>query len=245
MSGHNKWKNIQFRKGRQDAKRGREFTKAAKEIIIAAKGGGDPEYNARLRSAIAAAKAVNLPRDRIESSIRKGTGEEAGGELSEITYEGYGPGGVAMLVEVATDNRNRTVADLRFIFNKHGGVLGESGSVSWMFERKGIFVFGKEHTEDRLMEVGLEHGAEDLLDQGEAWEVQCAVTDWGALSDAFESAGLSPQSASLAMIPKNQLPVDAGTGKKNMRLLEALEDNDDVQNVYANFDLPAEAFEED
>ncbi|MDR2503321.1 MAG: YebC/PmpR family DNA-binding transcriptional regulator, partial [Deltaproteobacteria bacterium] len=171
MSGHNKWKNIQFRKGRQDAKRGQEFTKAAKEIIIAARAGGDPDYNARLRSAIAAAKAVNLPKDRIDSAIRKGTGEEAGGELYEIMYEGYGPGGAAVLVEAATDNRHRTVAEMRFIFNKHGGTLGESGSVAWMFERRGIFVFDRNNAEDRLMEIGLEHGAEDLLDQGDSWEV--------------------------------------------------------------------------
>jgi YebC/PmpR family DNA-binding regulatory protein len=245
MSGHSKWKNIQHRKGRQDVKRGKEFTKAAKEIIIAARSGGDPEYNARLRTAIAAAKAVNLPKDKIDSAIRKGTGEEAGSELYEIMYEGYAPGGVAVLVEAATDNRNRTVAEIRFIFSKYNGTLGESGSVGWMFERKGIFSFEKKYTEDQLMEIALEHGAEDIIDQGELWEVQCLVSDFNALSDAFEHAGIVPESSELGMVPKNTLPVDVPTGRKLLRLVDALEENDDVQNVYANFDLPDEAFEEE
>lgn len=244
MSGHSKWKTIKYRKGAQDVKRGKEFTKAAKEIIIAARAGGDPGYNARLRAAIAAAKAVNLPKDKIDSAIRKGTGEEAGGELFEVMYEGYGPGGAAVLVEAATDNRNRTVAEMRFIFNKYNGVLGESGSVSWMFERRGLFIFAKKHSEDRLMEIGLEHGAEDILDQEDNWEVQCAPADFSALGDAFAGAGLTPESAEVGLIPKNSLPVDADMGRKLLRLVEALEENDDVQNVYANFDLPDEVFEE-
>lgn len=244
MSGHSKWKTIKYRKGAKDVKRGKEFTRAAKEIIIAARGGGNPDYNARLRSAIAAAKAVNLPKDKIESAIRKGTGEEAGGDIVEIMYEGYGPGGVAVLVEAATDNRNRTVAEVRHIFTKGGGNLGESGSVAWMFDRKGVFTFDKAHTEDRLMEIGLEHGAEDIVDSGEVWEVHCQQGEFEPLREAFEAAGLAPESAELGMLPQNNIEVDADAGRKLLRLVEALEDNDDVQNVYANFDLPDEVLAE-
>lgn len=245
MAGHSKWKNIQHRKGRQDAKKGKEFTRAAKEIIIAARGGGDPDYNPRLRAAIAAAKAVNLPKDKIDSAIRKGTGEEAGGDLSEVMYEGYGPGGVAMLVEAATDNRNRTVAEIRHIFSKYNGAMGESGSVAWMFDRKGVFSFGKSaYTEDQLMEIGLEAGAEDIVDMDESWEVHCQQGDFDALSKAFEDAGITPESSEVGMVPQNNIDVDADTGRKLMRLVEALEDNDDVQNVYANFELPQEVLDE-
>lgn len=168
MSGHSKWANIQHRKGRQDAKRGKEFTKAAKEIIIAAKNGGDPASNSRLRAAIAAAKSINLPKDKIEAAIRKGTGQDAGGDIIEINYEGYGPGGVAVIVETATDNRNRTVAEIRHLMSKGGGSMGENGCVSWKFERKGVIQFSKEkYTEDQLMEAALEAGADDLRDEGD------------------------------------------------------------------------------
>ncbi len=244
MSGHSKWKTTKYRKGAQDVKRGKAFTKAAKEIIIAAKGGGDPNYNARLRAAIAAAKAVNLPKDKIDSAIRKGTGEEAGGDLTEIMYEGYGPGGVALLVEAATDNRNRTVAEVRFIFNKYNGAMGESGSVAWMFSRKGVFTFDKKHTEDRLMEIGLEHGAEDIVDNGDAWEVQCQQGDFVTLQEAFEAAGITPESAEVGMVPQTSINLDVENGKKLLKLVDALEENEDVQNVYGNFDLPDEAFED-
>lgn len=245
MAGHSKWKNIQHRKGRQDAKRSKDFTRAAKEIIIAAKSGGDPEYNPRLRTAIAFAKEVNLPKDKIDSAIRKGTGEEAGGDLAEIMYEGYGPGGVAVLVEVATDNRNRTVAEVRHIFSKHGGAMGELGCVAWMFDSKGVFTFTKEkYTEDALMEVGLEAGAEDIVDDGEAFEVQCAPTDFEPLREAFAAAGMVPEESRLGRVPQNTVPVDAEAGKKLLRLVDALEDNDDVQNVYANFDLPDDVLAE-
>ena len=241
MSGHSKWKTTKYRKGAQDAKRSKAFTKAAKEIIIAAKGGGDPGYNARLRAAIAAAKTVNLPKDRIDSAIRKGTGEEAGGELYEVMYEGYGPGGVAVLVEAATDNRNRTVAEVRHLFVKGGGALGESGCVAWMFDRKGVFAFDKtRHTEDALMEIGLEAGAEDVKDEGELWEVHCGMADFEALRQAFEKMGMEPQEAALSMVPQNTVPVDADTARKLMNLIESLEDNDDVQNVHANFDMSDE-----
>ena len=238
MAGHSKWKNIQHRKGRQDAIRGKAFTKAAKEVIIAAKGGGDPDHNARLRAAIAAAKAVSLPKDKIEAAIRKGTGEEAGGDYLEVMYEGYGPGGIAVLVEAATDNRNRTVAEIRHTFLKSGGSMGESGCVAWMFDKKGVFVFDKEkYTEDQLMEVGLEAGAEDIADSGETWEVQTALEDYETVRQAFENAGFEASEMSLQMIPQNSIEVDAEVGRKVMNLIGNLEDNDDVQNVYANFDM--------
>lgn len=245
MAGHSKWKNIQHRKGRQDAKRSKAFTRAAKEIIIAAKTGGDPNANARLRSAIAAAKAVNLPKDRIESAIRKGTGEEAGGDLFEISYEGYGPGGIAVMVEVATDNRNRTVAEVRHIFTKHGGSMGEAGCVGWMFDKKGVFTFScDKYSEDALMEVGLEAGAEDIINNGDSIEVQCQPGDFETLRQAFEDAGMEAEDSEISMIPQNTITVDAEAGRKLMRLVEAMEDNDDVQNVFANFDLPEELLAE-
>jgi YebC/PmpR family DNA-binding regulatory protein len=245
MSGHSKWKTTKYRKGAQDAKRGKAFTKAAKEIIIAAGSGGNPDYNPRLRAAIIAARAVNLPKDKIDSAIRKGTGEEAGGNLDEIMYEGYGPAGVAILVEVATDNRNRTVAEVRHIFTKCGGAMGETGSVGWMFERKGLFSFDKKtYSEEQLMEAGLEHGVEDILDETDTWGVYCRQNDFDALSKAFEAVKFTPESAEISMIPQNSIEVDAEAGRKLMRLVEELEDNDDVQNVYANFDLPEEVLAE-
>ena len=245
MAGHSKWKNIQHRKGRQDAKRSKDFTRAAKEVIIAAKSGGNPDYNPRLRAAIAFAKSVSLPKERIDSAIRKGTGEEAGGDLFEVNYEGYGPGGVAVLVESATDNRNRTVAEVRHIFSKHGGAMGELGSVNWMFARKGVITFDKsKHTEDALMEVGLEAGAEDIMDEGDFFEVHCQPTDFDGLRQAFEDAGMAPESAELSMLPQNSITVDAETGRKLLRLVEALEDNEDVQQVHSNFDLPEELLAE-
>lgn len=239
MAGHSKWKNIQHRKGRQDAKRSKAFTRAAKEIIIAAKNGGDPDANPRLRTAIAFAKSVNLPKDRIESAIRKGTGEEAGGELFEITYEGYGPGGVAVLAQVATDNKNRTVAEVRHIFSKCGGNLGEAGCVGWMFDSKGVFTFDKgKYSEEDLMMVGLDAGIEDITDEDDFLEVHCQPSDFEAVREAFEAAGMIPEEAELSMIPQNTVEVDEETGQKLLRLVEMLEDNDDMQNVYANFDLP-------
>jgi YebC/PmpR family DNA-binding regulatory protein len=241
MSGHSKWKNIQHRKGRQDAKRSKDFTRAAKEIIIAARSGGNPAFNPRLRSAIAFAKSVSLPKERIDSAVRKGTGEEAGGDFAEIVYEGYGPGGVAVLVKTATDNRNRTVADVRHIFTKHGGALGDAGSVSWMFAEKGVLTFDKTaESEERLMEIGLENGAEDLLDEDDCWELHCAPGDFDALCRAFEEAGITARNAEIAALPQNSVDVDVETGRKVLRLLEALEDNEDVQQVHANFELPDE-----
>lgn len=239
MSGHSKWANIQHRKGRQDAKRGKVFTKAAKEIIIAAKTGGDPAGNPRLRAAIAAAKAVNLPKDKIEAAIRKGTGEDAGGDITEAFYEGYGPGGIAIMVEVATDNKNRTVAEVRHLFTKHGGQMGENGSVAWMFERKGVITVDRSaYEEDAIMEAALEAGADDVVDDEDVWTIQTAMSDFAAVRDALESAGIPMQSAELAMVPANLVQINAETGTKLLRLMDALDDNDDVQNVYVNADFP-------
>ena len=246
MAGHSKWKNIQARKSVQDAKKGKVFTRVTKELMLAAKaGGGDPVNNARLRSAIAAAKAVNLPKDKIDQAVKKGTGELGGGMIDEVTYEGYGPGGVALIVEAATDNRNRTVAEVRHILSKHGGSMGETGCVGWMFERKGVITLdGGKYTEDQVMEAALEAGADDVRDEGGTWEIHTAVADFAAVRDALEAVGMEMDSAELSMIPQNTVEVDADTGRKLMRLVDALEDNDDVQNVHANFDLPDEVLAE-
>ncbi len=239
MSGHSKWANIQHRKGRQDEKRGKVFTKAAKEIIIAAKGGGDPAGNSRLRAAIAAAKAVNLPKDRIEAAIRKGTGEDAGGDLTECFYEGYGPGGIAIMIEVATDNKNRIVAEVRHLFTKHGGSLGENGSVGWMFDRKGVITIDRAaYDEDKMMELALEAGADDVIDDEDVWTIQTNMEDFTSVRDALEASGVAMQSAELAMVPQNLVAVDKTVAEKVLRLMEALDDNDDVQNVYSNADFP-------
>ena len=241
MSGHSQCANIQHRKGRQEAKRGKEFTKAAKEIIIAAKNGGDPASNSRLRAAIAAAKSINLPKDQIEAAIRKGTGQDAGGDIIEINYEGYGPGGVAVIVETATDNRNRTVAEIRHLMSKGGGSMGENGCVSWKFERKGVIQFSKEkYTEDQLMEAALEAGADDLRDEGDVWEIQTAMADFNAVREAFEAAGLEMISAELNQVPQTTMEVDLETARKLLRFIELLEDNDDVQNVYSDADISDE-----
>jgi len=221
------------------------FTKAAKEIIIAAKHGGDPAMNARLRAAIAAAKAVNLPKDKIDNAIKKGTGELAGGDMVELQYEGYGPGGIALLVEVATDNKNRTVAEVRHLLSRNNGSMGEAGCVAWMFDKKGTLYFPKEeYTEDAIMEVGLEAGAEDVLDDGEAWEVRTAPEGFADVQQAFDDAGIKYSDAEVRMIAQNTVPVDMDAGRKLVKLIDLLEDNDDVQNVHNNADLPDELFEE-
>ncbi len=247
MAGHSKWANIQHRKGRQDAKKAKFFTKAAKDIILAAKaGGGNPEDNSTLRLAIQKAKAVNLPKDKIENAIKKGTGELAGGDLHEILYEGYGPGGVAMLVDVVSDNKNRIVAEVRHIFGKNNGNMAESGAVSYMFNKKGVIVFDKEkYSEDDLMEVGLDAGAEDIIDDGDTFTVQTEPSDFQAVQEAFNAAEMEFQSAEVSQVPENLVPVDVPTGKKVMNLFEALEDNDDVQNVYMNADFPDDMFDEE
>ncbi len=247
MSGHSKWANIQHRKGRQDARKAKFFTKAAKDIILAAKaGGGNPEDNSGLRLAIQKAKQVNLPKDKIDNAIKKGTGELAGGDFFEILYEGYGPGGVAMLVDVATDNKNRVVAEIRHAFTKHGGNMAEAGAVGYLFNKKGVIVFDKEkYSEDDLMEIGLEAGAEDIIDDDDGFTVQTAPGDFMAVQQAFTDAGMEFESAEVAQVPENLVPVDVANGKKVMALFELLEDNDDVQKVYINADFPDELFEEE
>ena len=246
MSGHSKWSTIKHKKGAADAKRGKVFTKIIKEITLAARlGGGDVEGNARLRQAIAAAKAENMPKDNIEKAIKKGTGElEGGAAYEEVIYEGYGPGGVAVLVEVMTDNKNRTVAEIRHIFSKHGGNLGENGCVAWIFEKKGSMVFSKEVIdEDRLMEIALEAGAEDVVDQESEYEV---ITDPSAFEDVksvMESTGISYLLTEIGMVPQNTVALDEGKAAQMLKLMEKMEDNDDVQNVYANFDIPDEIME--
>lgn len=241
MAGHSKWHNIQARKSVQDAKKSKFFTKVTKELMLAARAGGaDTALNVRLKSAIAAAKAVNLPKDKIEQAIKKGTGELAGENLEEVLYEGYGPGGVAILVEAATDNRNRTVAEVRHLLSKGGGAMGESGCVSWMFSQKGVFSFPKTFTEDQLMEIGLEHGAEEIMDEGEVWEVHCAPADFEPLRAAFEAAGMVSEDAEIAMVPANVVALDLENGQKLLRLIDMLEDNEDVQKVHSNGDLPDE-----
>lgn len=246
MAGHSKWANIKYRKGRQDAKRGKMFTKATKEIMLAARdGGGDPDMNPRLRVAIDAAKKLNMPKDKIETAIKKGTGELAGGTIDEVIYEGYGPGGVAILVQAATDNKNRTVAEIRKIFSKCGGSMGEAGCVNWMFENLGVLTFSKEkYNEDQLLEIGLEAGVEDLVDDGDSWEIRTAPENFIQVREAFEQAGVEIESAEVAMVAQNYVELDAETAKKALKLYEQLDDHDDVQKVHANFDIPDELMAE-
>lgn len=246
MAGHSKWKNIQARKSVQDVKKGKMFTKVTKELMLAARaGGGDVNTNARLRSAIAAAKAVNLPKDKIDQAVKKGTGELAGENFEEVTYEGYGPGGVAILVEAATDNRNRTVAEVRHIMSKNGGAMGEAGCVGWMFDKKGLLVFPKDkHSEEALMEIGLDLGVEEVGDDGDVWEVHCAPEDFETVRQGYEAAGMVPESAEIGMAPQNTVAVDPEAGRKLIKLLDMLEDNDDVQKVHSNGDLPDELLAE-
>ncbi len=245
MSGHSKWATIRRAKEKTDAKKGQVFTKVTKDIILAAKGGGDPNLNARLRGVIAKAKAANMPNDKIETAIKKGTGELAGGEVFELMYEGYAQGGVAMLVEVATDNKNRTIAEVRHIISKAGGSMGDPGSVAWMFEKRGVFVFDKaKYTEDQLMEVALEAGADDVVDEGDTIEVRTNPEDYTTVEKAFEDAGFVPESAELTMVPKNLTPVDAATARKVMTIMENLEDNEDVSAVYVTADFTDEIMEE-
>ena len=246
MSGHSKWANIKHRKGAVDAKRGKIFTKLIKEITVAARmGGGDPAANPRLRSAVAAAKAVNMPKDNVDRGIKKGTGELDGISYDEILYEGYGPGGVAVLVECMTDNRNRTVADVRSFFAKANGNLGEANCVAWMFDKKGSVLIDKEVAdEEKLMELALDAGAEDVADDGSAFQVLTAPEDFEAVREALETAGLEFLEASISMIPQNVVEVaDEKTARQLMKLLDNLEDHDDVQKVHANFDIADELME--
>ncbi len=241
MAGHSKWANIKHRKGAQDAKRGKIFTKLIKEITVAAKiGGGDIEGNPRLRTAVDKAKNANMPKDTIDRAIKKGCGDLDGVSYEEGVFEGYGPGGAAVIVEFMTDNRTRTVADVRHIFNKHNGSLGVSGSVAFLFDRKGLISFSKEQDFDTLFEIALEAGAEDVKDEGDAIEI---ITDPGSfieVREAIAAKGLQWETAEITMLPQTMVKLEGKQAEQMLKMMDKLEDNDDVQNVYANFDISEE-----
>jgi YebC/PmpR family DNA-binding regulatory protein len=246
MSGHSKWAGIKHRKAAVDAKRGQLFGKLARAITVAAReGGGDPDHNATLAQAIVKAKDANMPNDNIERAIKKGTGAGSDAETyHHLTYEGYGPNGVAVYMAVLTDNKNRTAADIRHIFDRGGGKLGTDGSVSWMFERKGvIFVDAPGVDEDDLMMVAIDSGAEDVLGEGDSFEIRCEPSDFMSVRAALEAAGIDYSSAQLTMIPKTTVALAEAAARKTLRLLDALEENDDIQEVYANFDIPDHVME--
>ncbi len=239
MSGHSKWHTIKHKKGALDAKRGKLFTKLIKEITVAARtGGGDADANARLRKAVLDAKAGNMPNDTIERAIKRGTGELEGVNYEEITYEGYGPGGVALIIESMTDNRNRTVAEIRHMFSKNGGNLGESGSVGWIFDKKGYIVVSKDaKPEDELFEIVTEAGAEDLRDDVDNFEIITAPDNFDVVLAAVKEAGVEPEVAEVELVPQNYIKLEGAEAKQMLKLMESLEDHDDVQKVSANFDI--------
>jgi len=246
VSGHSKWSTIKRKKGANDAKRGKIFTKLIKEITIAARmGGGDPDGNPRLRTAVIAAKSENMPKDNIARAIKKGTGDLDGAVYEEILYEGYGPGGIAVLVETMTDNKNRTVADVRHFFAKSGGNLGESGCVAWMFDKKGSITVDREGVdEDELMDLAIEAGAEDVIEDETTFQILTEPDDFSEVVENLQKSGIKCLEASISMIPKNTVEVDAEkTARSLMKLLDNLEDNDDVQKVHANFDISDELME--
>jgi len=239
MSGHSKWATIKHKKAALDSKRGKVFTRLIKEIMIAARGGGgDADGNPRLRTAILAAKAVSMPADNIKRAVMRGTGELEGGQIDEILFEGYGPGGAAVLVSTATDNRNRTVSEIRHAFSKNGGNLGEQGSVAWMFERKSqIFIEGDKATEDQLMGILLEVGADDIRDQGGSWEVLSPPEAHDAVLKALADAHIPTESAEIGMVPKNTVKLEGKNAQAMMKLYDVLDNQDDVQNVYGNYEF--------
>jgi YebC/PmpR family DNA-binding regulatory protein len=238
MSGHSKWATIKHKKAALDAKRGKAFTRIIKEVSIAARSGGDPDSNPRLRTAILAAKAASMPADNIKKAIMRGTGELEGGQIDEVMFEGYGPGGAAVLVMVATDNRNRTVSEIRHCFSKNGGNLGELGSVAWMFERKSHIAIPRDKAgEEQLMNIVLDAGADDLRDDGETWEIISPPEAHEAVLEALRKAGIPTEGAEIAMLPKNLVHLEGKQAGAMLRLSEALEEHDDVQNVYSNFDV--------
>jgi len=245
MSGHSKWATIKHKKGALDAKRGRTFTKLIKEITVAARsGGGDPTANARLRKAITDAKAENMPNDTIDKAVKRGTGELEGATIEEITYEGYGPSGVAIMVESATDNKNRTVAELRHMFSKHGGNLGEAGSVAWMFSKKGVIILEKAaKAEDELLDIILNAGGDDLKDEGEYWEILTSPDDFNAVLDAVKGAGLTPESAEVSLVAQNYIKLEGKDATQMARLMDQLDDHDDVQKVASNAEFDEEPAE--
>jgi YebC/PmpR family DNA-binding regulatory protein len=245
MSGHSKWATIKHKKGALDAKRGKIFTRLIKEITIAAKTGGDPEKNPRLRTAVAAAKAENMPSDNIKRAIQRGTGELPGVSYEEITFEGYGPGGVAILVDVTTDNRNRTVSEIRHCFGKNNGNMGEAGSVAWMFGKKGYIVVPKSAAkEDDLLNIVLDNGGEDLRSDDENFEIYTDPGAYESVLEAIKKAGIKVASSEISMVPQNYIKLEGAQVNQMIRLIEALEENDDVQNVYSNFDFDEKQLEE-
>jgi YebC/PmpR family DNA-binding regulatory protein len=239
MSGHSKWATIKHKKAATDAKRGKAFTKIIRELTIAARtGGADPDTNPRLRTAILSAKAENMPNDNIERAIQRGTGTLEGETLDEVTFEGYGPGGVGVLVQVVTSNRNRIVSEVRHLFSKNGGNMAENGAVGWMFERKGEIMVPKEAAdEEKMMGVVLDAGADDLHDDGSAWDVVTPPEAMEKVREALVAAGVTPSSAEVAWVPKNTVKLTGAQAQQMLRMMEALEDHDDVQKVYANFDI--------
>ncbi|MFZ0448946.1 MAG: YebC/PmpR family DNA-binding transcriptional regulator [Desulfatiglandaceae bacterium] len=245
MSGHSKWSSIKHKKGAADAKRGKIFTRLIREITVAARmGGGDPDGNPRLRTAILAGKAENMPKENIDRAIKKGTGELEGVSYEESNYEGYGPGGVAVLVDCLTDNKNRTVADVKYLFERHGGNLGEPGCVAWIFDKKGLIVVEKDQVdEEKLLELALEAGAEDMSEEESEFEVITDPSDFEAVKEAIDKAGIPYTLAEISMIPKNTVKLEGKKAQQMVNLMSGLEDNDDVSNVYANFDIPDEVME--
>ena len=245
MSGHSKWHSIKHKKGAADAKRGKVFTRIIKELTVAARnGGGDPEMNPRLRTIVADAKANNMPRENIERAIRRGTGEEPGVTYEEVTYEGYGPGGVALMIETLTDNKNRTVGEIRHLLGKHAGNLAAENSVAWMFSRKGQVVVEKGNVdEDKLLSAALDAGADDMNDDESGWEIVCAPESFEAVRDAVKALGVEPASAAVAMVPQNYVKLVGKEAQQMLKLMEAIEDHDDVQHVWANFDVEEKEIE--
>jgi YebC/PmpR family DNA-binding regulatory protein len=245
MSGHSKWHTIKHKKGAADAKRGKVFTRLIKELTVAARAaGGDPDMNPRLRTIIAEAKQHNMPADNIKRAIRRGTGEEEGVSYDEVTYEAYGPGGVAILVDTLTDNRNRTVGEIRHILTKWGGNLGEANSVAWMFEKKGLIMVDKaKASEDALMNAVLDAGADDMKDDGSAWEVVSKPDTHTAVLEAVKGLGVEPDSAQIALLPQNYIKLEGKPAQQMLKLMEALEDHDDTRNVWSNFDVEEKEIE--
>ena len=245
MSGHSKWHTIKHKKGAADAKRGKVFTRIIKELTVAARnGGGDPEMNPRLRTIVADAKANNMPRENIERAIRRGTGEEPGVTYEEVTYEGYGPGGVALMIETLTDNKNRTVGEIRHLLGKHAGNLAAENSVAWMFSRKGQVVVEKGNVdEDKLLSAALDAGADDMNDDESGWEIVCAPESFEAVRDAVKALGVEPASAAVALVPQNYVKLVGKEAQQMLKLMEAIEDHDDVQHVWANFDVEEKEIE--
>ena len=246
MSGHSKWANIKYRKEAADAKKGKLFSKLAREITVAAReGGGDPDTNPRLRHAIEKAKEANMPMENIERAIKRGTGEIPGVSYEHVVYEGYGPGGVAILVEALTDNKNRTTSEIRSIFNKRGGNMAGAGSVSWLFHRKGLIIVDKDVVgEDELLTIAIEAGAEDMKTESDRYEIITSPENFEQVKKAIQEKGIKLSSAEITMLPTNYIKLDGGEAKQLLSLMNALQSHDDVQQVYANFDIPDEIIEE-